>query len=191
LIWLREHEQQEVASISLLKFLQNKKHMDSMNEPDYQCVVNYQKGTVYCPLEGTAIPLEEVSDPAFSQGILGPGVAIKPLNGNLYAPVNGTVIALFPTNHALGMMSEDGMELLLHIGIDTVVLNGEGFQAHVKQGDKVRVGQKLISFSPEKIEARGLEATTMVLVSNHQSLGAMEIMPLGAMQPMQPIIRFT
>lgn len=180
-----------MASISLFGFFQNKKSTDSKSEPDFQGAVDYQKGTIYCPLEGTAIPLEEVSDPAFSQGILGLGVAIKPSNGNLYAPVNGTVIALFPTNHALGIMSEDGIELLLHIGIDTVGLNGEGFQAHVKQGDKVRVGQKLISFSPEKIEAHGLEATTMVLVSNHQSLGEMEIMPLDAAKPMQPIIRFT
>lgn len=180
-----------MASISLFGIFKNKKNADIKNEPDFQGVVEYQKGTVYCPLEGTAIPLEEVSDPAFSQGLLGVGIGIKPLNGNLYAPVNGTVIALFPTNHALGIMSDDGMELLLHIGIDTVGLDGEGFQAHIKQGDKVCVGQKLISFSTETIEARGLETTTMVLVSNFQSLGDMEIMDLGAVKPMQPIMRFS
>ena len=120
------------------------------------------------------IPLHEVSDPAFAEGILGVGVAVIPAEGCVYAPVDGTVAAAFPTGHAIGLMSDDGMEVLIHVGIDTVTMKGDGFSLKVGQGDRVTRGQLLLTFEPEKIEAAGHETTTMVLVSNAANLGTLE-----------------
>ena len=126
------------------------------------------------PLKGRVIPLSEVSDPAFAEGILGVGVAILPEEGNVCSPVDGTVAAAFPTGHAVGVLSKSGAEVLIHAGIDTVNLKGEGFELMVQQGEEVRAGQLLFTFDVDKIAAAGYETTTMVLVSNAQSLGTMK-----------------
>lgn len=153
-------------------------------------MTEYKSGIIYSPLKGTVVPLAEVADPVFSQKILGEGIAIEPQDGVLYAPVNGIIAALFPTNHAVGIMGDDGAEILLHIGIDTVDLNGEGFTAHVKQGDRVEAGQKLVSFQADVIKSHGFSATTMIVISNYQSLGEMKILEAGQVSPMQPLIEF-
>lgn len=135
---------------------------------------------IWSPLKGQVIALEEVSDPAFAQGILGAGAAIVPVEGKLYAPVNGTVAAAFHTGHAIGIQSENGMEILIHVGIDTVNLKGDGFELLVGQGDQVCVGQPLMTFDLDKITAAGYETTTMVLVTNAQTFGTMKQLSNGS-----------
>lgn len=118
------------------------------------------------PLDGQVKPLSQATDPVFSSGVMGQGVVIEPSQGELVSPVNGTVTVLFPTKHAVGIVSEEGVELLMHIGMDTVSLDGKGFEAHVTQGDKVVVGQQLISFDMEVIKEAGLVAETPVIITN-------------------------
>ena len=122
--------------------------------------------TIGSPLSGTVIPLEEVKDEAFSGGALGKGAAVLPEKGELYAPCDGTVATLFPTLHAIGLVSDQGCELLIHIGLDTVRLDGKYFKAYVRQGDHVKKGQKLLTFDKEAIEEEGYLLQTPVLVTN-------------------------
>ncbi|MHC5227958.1 beta-glucoside-specific PTS transporter subunit IIABC [Enterococcus sp. LJL99] len=118
------------------------------------------------PLEGKLIPLEEVKDDVFSKKMLGNGIAIEPLAGKLYAPVNGTIEMVYNTKHALGMKTTDGIEILFHIGIDTVNMKGEGFEVLVKEKQKVSKGDLLINFDIEKIKAAGFDPTTMIIITN-------------------------
>ncbi|HFI0481230.1 TPA: PTS system trehalose-specific EIIBC component [Streptococcus suis] len=118
------------------------------------------------PLTGQAKELSQATDPVFASGVMGQGVLIDPSEGILVAPVDGEVSVLFPTNHAVGITAANGVELLMHIGMDTVGLEGKGFTAHVKQGDKVKAGDKLISFDIDVIKAAGLVAETPVIVTN-------------------------
>lgn len=123
--------------------------------------------TIVSPLTGDIKPLSEAKDPVFAQGVMGQGVLIEPSAGELVAPVSGTVSVLFPSKHAVGLVSEDGVELLMHIGMDTVNLDGKGFTAHVSQGDKVAVGDALISFDIAAITEAGYPVETPVIVTNH------------------------
>lgn len=118
------------------------------------------------PIKGTVLKLEKMKDDAFASGVLGKGAAIIPEEGKVYAPTDGVITALFPTLHAIGMQADNGLELLIHIGLDTVQLNGEGFQAMVKQGDRVKKGQLLVTFDKEFIESKGFCLETPVLVTN-------------------------
>lgn len=122
-------------------------------------------GEITAPLDGKVILLSEAKDETFASGILGYGAAIIPSDGKLYAPVNGELISLFPTNHALGIRTEDNRELLIHIGIDTVKLEGKYFKAHVNQGQKISRGQLLVEFDHEAIRQEGYDTTTMVIVT--------------------------
>ena len=127
---------------------------------------------VVSPLAGQVKPLGQATDPVFSSGVMGQGVVIEPSQGELVSPVNGTVTVLFPTKHAVGMVSEEGIEMLMHIGMDTVSLDGKGFEAHVAQGDKVTVGQKLISFDMDVIKKAGLVTETPVIITNQDDFQA-------------------
>lgn len=122
--------------------------------------------TVDSPVTGTVIPLSEVKDDVFSKEVVGKGAAVIPEKGEIVAPEDGTVASVFDTGHALGMVTGDGIELLIHIGLDTVELKGKYFKTHVKQGDAVKKGQLLITFDIEAIRAAGYDVTTPVLVSN-------------------------
>ena len=124
------------------------------------------------PLAGQVKPLSQATDPVFSSGVMGQGVVIEPSQGELVSPVNGTVTVLFPTKHAVGIVSEEGVELLMHIGMDTVSLDGKGFEAHVAQGDKVVVGQQLISFDTNVIKEAGLITQTPVIITNQDDFQA-------------------
>ena len=124
------------------------------------------------PLDGQVKPLSQATDPVFSSGVMGQGVVIEPSQGELVSPVNGTVTVLFPTKHAIGIVSEEGVELLMHIGMDTVSLDGKGFEAHVEQGDKVVVGQQLISFDTNVIKEAGLITETPVIITNQDDFQA-------------------
>jgi PTS system beta-glucosides-specific IIC component len=122
--------------------------------------------SVAVPVNGTCIPLSEVNDAVFSQKILGDGAAIIPSEGKVYAPVNGTVSTVFDTKHAIGLLSEDGVELLIHIGIDTVNLEGKHFTAHVESGQKIKQGDLLVSFDQEQIQKDGYDTVTPILITN-------------------------
>lgn len=124
------------------------------------------------PLAGQVKPLSQATDPVFSSGVMGQGVVIEPSQGELVSPVNGTVTVLFPTKHAVGIVSEEGVEMLMHIGMDTVSLDGKGFEAHVEQGDKVVVAQQLISFDMDVIKEAGLVTETPVIITNQDDFQA-------------------
>ena len=131
-----------------------------------------ESAEVVSPLAGQVKPLSQATDPVFSSGVMGQGVVIEPSQGELVSPVNGTVTVLFPTKHAVGIVSEEGVELLMHIGMDTVSLDGKGFEAHVAQGDKVVVGQQLISFDTNVIKEAGLITETPVIITNQDDFQA-------------------
>ena len=118
------------------------------------------------PLKGDVLELAQVEDAAFSAGILGKGCAIIPAEGEVYAPVDGILTTLFPTKHALGITSDDGVEVLIHIGLNTVQLNGEGFTAHVQQGARVSRGQHLLSFDLADLKDKGYCLQTPVIITN-------------------------
>lgn len=133
-------------------------------------VTKLEEETILAPIKGEVKPIEESSDAAFASGALGKGVVILPEEGKVYAPVTGTVTVLFPSLHAIGITSDAGIELLIHIGINTVQLNGEGFTAHIKQGDQIKQGQLLVEFDMNKIKEAGYTLETPVLVTNYADL---------------------
>ena len=133
-------------------------------------VTKLEEETILSPIKGEVKPIEESSDAAFASGALGKGVVILPEEGKVYAPVTGTVTVLFPSLHAIGITSDAGVELLIHIGINTVQLNGEGFTAHIKQGDQIKQGQLLVEFDMNKIKEAGYSLETPVLVTNYADL---------------------
>jgi len=118
------------------------------------------------PLQGTVFPLEQIEDNAFSTGLLGKGVAVLPSEGKVYAPFDGTVVTVFPTHHAFGLQSTEGVELLIHIGMDTVNLQGQFFQPKVRQNDAIKKGDLLVEFELEKIQAVGYSLVTPIVVTN-------------------------
>lgn len=125
-----------------------------------------EAGAVYSPLKGEAIPLKEVKDETFAGEVLGQGIAIIPEKGVAVSPVNGKVETLFDTKHAIGITADDGTELLIHIGINTVELGGKHYTAFVSEGDEIKIGQKLIEFDIEEIKKAGYDITTPVIVTN-------------------------
>ena len=118
------------------------------------------------PLSGEVVALNEVPDPTFAKGLMGPGVAIKPEAGLVNAPFSGKVTMLFETKHAIGLTSDQGIEILIHLGLDTVELKGEGFESLVKQGDQVVLGQPLIKFDQKLIESKHYNCITPIILTN-------------------------
>jgi len=118
------------------------------------------------PLKGEAVPSSEVSDPTFAEEMLGKGMAIKPSEGKVYAPFDGTVAMVFDTKHAVSLVSEKGAEVLIHVGLDTVMLKGEHYTAHVESGAAVKKGDLLLEFDMEAIQAAGYQVITPVVICN-------------------------
>ena len=129
------------------------------------------------PMKGKVLKLESIKDDAFASAVLGKGAAVLPEEGKVYAPADGVISTLFPTLHALGMETDEGVELLIHIGLDTVQLNGEGFEAKVSQGDRVKKGQLLVTFDKEFIESKGYCMETPVIVTNTDDF--LEVVEIG------------
>lgn len=125
-----------------------------------------QNETLVTPIVGDVVALADVNDPVFSSGAMGQGIAVKPSQGVVYAPADAEVSIAFPTGHAFGLKTRNGAEVLIHVGIDTVTMNGDGFEAKVAQGDKVKAGDVLGTFDSNKIAAAGLDDTTMLIVTN-------------------------
>lgn len=130
---------------------------------EQQAKSNHQ---ILAPVSGTVVPLNEVNDRTFASGIMGKGIAIKPSEGKIYSPCDATVSAVFDSNHAIGLTTDDGIEVLIHVGIDTVNLQGKGFTTVVKKGEKVKSNQLLIEFDQDYIKQNDYEDTTMVIITN-------------------------
>ena len=128
--------------------------------------VKVEKEVLASPVKGKVVPLNKVEDAAFSEGALGKGIAVEPTEGKVVAPCDGTIMTLFPTKHAIGIVSDNGCEILIHIGMDTVQLEGKYFDAHVKQGDKVKKGDVLVTFDMDAIKNEGYSLVTPVIITN-------------------------
>lgn len=126
----------------------------------------HRKITIGSPMQGKLVTLDKVIDVTFASGVMGKGIAIKPENGKVVSPADGVIASLFKTKHAIGIETDSGAEILIHVGIDTVKLNGEHFTAHVASGDTVKQGDLLLEFDSQKIEAAGYDLTTPVIISN-------------------------
>jgi len=133
---------------------------------DHVIIRHADPACIYSPLGGTIIPLQEIGDGVFSEGILGSGCGINPLDGKIFAPFDGEVVQIAETKHALGLKSDAGIELLVHVGLDTVSMHGAGFRPLVKLGDRIRCGELLMEFSIPEIKAAGHSITTVVVVTN-------------------------
>ncbi|MDO6658490.1 MULTISPECIES: PTS glucose transporter subunit IIA [Bacillaceae] len=129
---------------------------------------------IYAPLNGDVVELEKVPDPTFSQKMMGDGVAIEPKDGKVVSPVNGKVIQFFHTKHAVGIESESGLEILIHVGLETVNMGGEGFEGHVKEGDKVKVGDPLITVDLDLVKEKAASTITPVIITNADVLENVE-----------------
>jgi len=140
------------------------------------------------PLDGTAVALSEVPDPVFAGGVMGPGVAIEPTGDTVYAPGAGTVVAAQPTGHAFGLQLDSGIELLIHVGIDTVNLKGEGFDVKVGNGDRIEVGTPLVVFDRTVIEKAGYPLVTPVIVLNADAFATVDPVRLGTVSHGDPLL---
>ena len=147
-----------------------------------------QDETIISPIVGSAVALADVNDPVFSSGAMGQGIAIKPTEGVVYAPADAEVTIAFATGHAYGLKTANGAEILIHVGIDTVSMNGEGFDQKVAQGDKVKAGDVLGTFDAAKIAAAGLEDTTMVIVTNTTDFASVTPVATGSVAKGDAII---
>jgi sugar PTS system EIIA component len=127
--------------------------------------------TASAPLTGTVKSLEEVPDPVFSQKMMGDGIAIDPSEGKVVSPVDGEIMQLFPTKHAVGIKAKNGAELLIHIGLETVSMNGEGFEAHVSEGSKVNKGDTLITFDLDLVKEKAKSTITPIILTNGDNMG--------------------
>jgi len=139
--------------------------------------VHVNKGEILSPIQGKLYPLSDAKDEAFASETLGKGALIQPSNGKVYAPFDGTIVTLFPTKHAIGIVSDDGIEMLIHFGIDTVNLNGQHFTAFIEQGMKVKQGDLLLEADIEKIKAAGYETQVPVIITNSFNYQNIELSP--------------
>lgn len=148
--------------------------------------IETEAGCVYAPLEGTVIPHTEIKDATFASGALGAGVGIIPVKGEVVAPFDGEIAMFFDTKHAIGLLSNDGVEILIHVGINTVELNGKHFRALKESGDKVKAGDKLLEFDLDAIKAAGYDTTTAVLVSAPETV---EVVKTGEVKALEKILQ--
>lgn len=151
--------------------------------------IDQEPYTIYAPADGAMIPLEEIPDPTFAEGLMGKGVGIAPSKGTLYAPFDGTIIYVASTKHAVCIKSTDGIEMMLHVGVDTVGLNGRGFELCVHLNDKVKAGQVLTKFDLDVIRAAHLSEVIAVLVLNSDSYKTMAIENYGQVKVGEKIMK--
>ena len=133
-----------------------------------------QKLTLFAPLSGKVVALDEVPDPVFAQKMMGEGIAIEPIEGKVVSPVDGEILQVFPTKHAIGIKAENGAEILIHIGLETVALNGQGFTDHVSGGSKVKKGDILITFDLDFIKKEAKSTITPIIITNTNDMETIE-----------------
>ena len=151
-------------------------------------IASPSEGVIQTPIVGDVVALSNVNDPVFSSGAMGQGIAVKPSQDVVYAPADAEVTIVFPTGHAYGLRTANGAEILIHVGIDTVSMNGEGFNHKVAQGDKVKAGDVLGTFDSAKIAAAGLDNTTMVIVTNTADFASVNPVASGSVAKGDAII---
>ena len=151
-------------------------------------IASPSEGVIQTPIIGDVVALSNVNDPVFSSGAMGQGIAVKPSQDVVYAPADAEVTIVFPTGHAYGLRTANGAEILIHVGIDTVSMNGEGFNHKVNQGDKVKAGDVLGTFDSAKIAAAGLDNTTMVIVTNTADFASVNPVASGSVAKGDAII---
>lgn len=155
---------------------------DSLKAAEQENGLEQEECRIGSPLEGEVVPLSAVKDETFASGMLGQGIAVVPSKGVVYAPFDGVVSTLFPTLHAIGLTDVSGsVDLLIHVGMDTVELNGEGYEAFCSQGDQIKKGDKLIEFDVEWIKSRGYDVTTPVIIANSQEFKEIHTVKTGSM----------
>ena len=147
--------------------------------------------TLVSPAKGKAVPLSEVNDATFADGLIGNGAAVIPAEGKIYAPADGTVALVFDTKHAISLTTEYGAEILVHVGLDTVELKGKFYETHVNTGDKVKAGDLMLSFDIEEIKAAGYDVVTPVLVCNSDDYEAVEAVSGKEVVPGDTLIKIT
>lgn len=130
--------------------------------------------TLVSPAKGRAVSLSEVNDPTFSDGLLGDGVAVIPTEGKIYAPCNGKIEMVFDTLHAVNLISDFGAEVLIHVGLDTVTLKGDGYEAHVSQGQEVKTGDLLLTVDLDKLKSQGYDTITPMIICNTDNFASVE-----------------
>ena len=181
-----------VVAFTVCWVLYREKEEETEQEPKEaqpeQPAVTCVPGVVYAPLSGTVIPMEEIPDPTFAAGVLGMGCGIVPDGSEVVAPFDGTISTAAGTGHAIGISSPDGMELLIHVGIDTVSLDGKGFQLLCAEGDTVKAGQTLMRFDPDVITKAGLSTTTAVMVTNAEDYETVQLVKTGAVRPLEQLL---
>lgn len=150
-----------------------------------------QPMTVLCPVAGEAVALADAPDPVFAEGMLGQGIVIRPSGGVVYAPVDGELTAMMGSGHAAGLKSPDGVEVLIHVGVDTVKMNGEGFTKHVTEGQAVHAGDQLLTVDFDAVRAAGYPATTMMIVSNAYDFDVEKPVTSGAVTAETQLIDLT
>lgn len=168
---------------------QGTKVENNNTKKEEKTVIKEGEKYVYAPIKGTLLSLEQVEDGVFSAKMLGDGIAIEPEDKTVTAPFNGTVTMVFDTKHAIGLMSEDGVEVLIHIGIDTVQLNGKYYDVKVKAGDVVKTGDVLAYFEKEKIEEEGYRTVTPIIISNTDSFHTILPTAKGKVRPKDKILK--
>lgn len=146
-------------------------------------------GVICSPLTGKAILMSEVPDDTFAAEVLGKGMAVIPSEGKVVAPCHGEISTLFDTKHAIGITTKDGVELLIHVGVNTVELNGKYYEAHVAQGDQVKPGQVLLTFDIQKIQEAGYSVSTPVIIANTDDYINVEGLKNGEIHCMEPLIK--
>jgi len=129
---------------------------------------------VYSPLKGEVRPLSTVNDPVFAEEMMGPGIAVFPTVGQVIAPCNGEVLSVFRTSHAITFKADNGAEIIIHVGLETVALDGHHFKVHVADGQKVKTGDNLLTFDLEKIAAEGYDLITPVIITNGADFGQVD-----------------
>lgn len=143
--------------------------------------------TIYSPLKGQVIPLSQVEDEVFSQAMMGPGIAVIPSEGKLVAPFDGSVRFVFPTKHAIGLLSSSGIELLIHIGIDTVQLEGKPFTIHVRDQQKIKKGQSLAEFDLDRLIKLNVDPTVVMVLTSASQLHPVPV-ESGQIDSLDPLI---
>ena len=149
-----------------------------------------EKMVVKAPMDGIVLPLEQLPDETFAAAILGPGCGIEPTGKTVYAPFDGTVDQVASTLHAVGLTSEDGIEILIHVGMDTVEMQGKGFKALVKVGDKVKAGTPLLKVDLDAIRAAGHPTATAIIVTNGDDMGELKMLAEGDVLAGTPLFKF-
>ena len=149
-----------------------------------------EKMVVKAPIDGIVLPLEQLPDETFAAAILGPGCGIEPTGKTVYAPFDGTVEQVASTLHAVGLTSEDGIEILIHVGMDTVEMQGKGFKALVKVGDKVKAGTPLLKVDLDAIRAAGHPTATAIIVTNGDDMGELKMLAEGDVLAGTPLFKF-